>query len=150
VLRRFWLPGQSCNEAKLSQIFGREMLMSIMAATLVGALAILIGSLMGALTTGWVQHRFWKHQERQKTRLIIADKIAQFYADLVFNWNLEHSSTDRERKKEASWRRESDMQLLAAVSTQLATVFSAEAVPIIIRCMPPCEPWRRCRLKPAR
>ena len=46
----------------------------------------------------------------------------------MFNWNLEHSSTDRERKKEASWRRESDMQLLAAVSTQLATVFSAEAV----------------------
>jgi hypothetical protein len=102
--------------------------MSITAATILGGLAILVGSIMGALATGWVQHRFWKHQERQKTRLMIADKIAQFYADLLFNWNLEHSSTDHERKKEATWRRESDMQLLAALSTQLATVFSAEAV----------------------
>ena len=57
--------------------------MSIMAATLIGALAILAGSLMGALATGWVQHRFWKHQERQKTRLTVADKIAQFYADFA-------------------------------------------------------------------
>jgi hypothetical protein len=44
----------------------------------------LVGSLLGALATGWVQHRFWKHQERQKTRLTIADKLAQFYADLLF------------------------------------------------------------------
>ena len=102
--------------------------MSITAATLIGALAILAGSLVGALTTGWVQHRFWKHQERQKTRLTIADKIAQFYADLLFNWNLEHSSTDDERKREAAWRRESDMQLLAALSTQLASVFSNRAL----------------------
>jgi hypothetical protein len=102
--------------------------MSITAATLIGALAILAGSFIGALTTGWVQHRFWKHQERQKTRLTIADKIAQFYADLVFNWNLEHSSTDDDRKREAAWRRESDMQLLAALTTQLASVFSAQAI----------------------
>jgi hypothetical protein len=102
--------------------------MSIAVATLVGALAILVGSLLGALTTGWVQHRFWKHQERQKTRLTIADKIAQFYADLLFNWNLEHSSADVDRKKEAAWRRESDMQLLAALSTQLASVFSPQAL----------------------
>ena len=102
--------------------------MSITAATLVGALAILVGSFMGALTTGWVQQRFWKHQERQKTRLTVADKIAQFYADLVFNWNVEHFSTDGDRKKEAAWRRESDMQLLAALSTQLASVFSDRAV----------------------
>ena len=102
--------------------------MSITAATLIGALAILAGSLVGALTTGWVQHRFWKRQERQKTRLTIADKIAQFYADLLFNWNLEHSSTDDERKREAAWRRQSDMQLLAALSTQLASVFSNRAL----------------------
>jgi hypothetical protein len=31
-----------------------------------------------------VQHGFWKHQEQQKTPLTIADKIAQFYADLLF------------------------------------------------------------------
>jgi hypothetical protein len=102
--------------------------MSVLAATFIGALAILVGSLMGALTTGWVQHRFWKHQERQKTRLAIADKIAQFYADLLFNWNLEKSSVDADRKREAAWRRESDMQLLAALSTQLASVFSSQAV----------------------
>jgi hypothetical protein len=102
--------------------------MSITAATFIGALAILAGSLIGALTTGWVQHRFWKHQERQKTRLTIADKIAQFYSDLLFNWNLEHSSTDDDRKREAAWRRESDMQLLAALSTQLASVFSTQAI----------------------
>ena len=102
--------------------------MSIAAAALIGALAILVGSVVGALATGWVQHRFWKHQERQKTRLTIADKIAQFYADLLFNWNLELSSTDMDRKKEAVWRRESDMQLLAALSTQLANVFSARVI----------------------
>jgi hypothetical protein len=71
---------------------------------------------------------FLEHQERQKTRLAIADKIAQFYADLLFNWNLEHSSADGDRKKEAGWRRESDMQLLAALSTQLASVFSPQAI----------------------
>jgi hypothetical protein len=102
--------------------------MSVMAATLIGALAIMVGSLMGALTTGWVQHRFWKHQERQKTRITIADKIAQFYADLLFNWNLEQSSADAHRKEEAAWRLESDMQLLAALSTQLASVFSPRAL----------------------
>jgi hypothetical protein len=75
-----------------------------------------------------VQHRFWKHQERQKTRITIADKIAQFYADLLFNWNLEHSSADVDRRKEAAWRREPDMQLLAALSTQLASVFSPQAL----------------------
>jgi hypothetical protein len=54
--------------------------------------------------------------------------MAQFYADLLFNWNLEHSSADVDRKKEAAWRRESDMQLLAALSTQLASVFSPQAL----------------------
>jgi|GEM_PF-2852868 hypothetical protein len=102
--------------------------MSITSATFIGALAILIGSLMGALTTGWVQHRFWKHQERQRTRLTIADKIAHFYADLLFNWNLEQSSRDKERKQEAAWRRESDMQLLAALSIQLTSVFSPATI----------------------
>jgi hypothetical protein len=47
---------------------------------------------------------------------------------LLFNWNLEHSSTDDGRKREAAWRRESDMQLLAALSTQLASVFSTRAL----------------------
>jgi len=102
--------------------------MSFTVATFIGALAILVGSLTGALTTAWVQHRFWKHQQRQRTRLIIADKVAQFYADLLFNWNRERSSVDATRKQEATWRRESDMQLLAALATQLANVFSPEAV----------------------
>lgn len=102
--------------------------MTITIVTLVGALAILIGSLTGAVATGWVQHSIWRHQQRQKTRLIIADRIAQFYADLLFNWNVEQSSTDATRKSEAAWRRESDMQLLAALSTQLESVFSARAI----------------------
>ena len=101
--------------------------MSITVVTFIGALAILVGSLLGALTTGWVQHRFWKHQERQKTRLTIADKIAQFYADLLFNWNLEHSSAADDRRGEAAGRRESDRQLLAAASIQLASVFSTRS-----------------------
>jgi len=41
---------------------------------------------------------------------------------------LEHSSTDDGRKREAAWRRESGMQLLAALSTQLASVFSTPAL----------------------
>ena len=102
--------------------------MSITIIAFIGALAILVGSLTGAVATGWVQHRFWRHQERQKTRLIIADRIAQFYADLLFNWNVEQSAADSDRKNEAGWRRESDMQLLAALSTQLASVFSARAI----------------------
>jgi hypothetical protein len=102
--------------------------MSIMAATLIGALAILAGSLMRDSSDRLGAAPFWKHQERQKTRLTIADKIAQFYADLLFNWNLEHSSAEVDRKKEAAWRRESDMQLLAALSTQLASVFSPQAL----------------------
>ena len=101
--------------------------MSITIIAFIGALAILVGSLTGAVATGWVQHRFWRHQERQKTRLIIADRIAQFYADLLFNWNVEQSAADSDRKNEAGWRRESDMQLLAALSTQLASVFSAQS-----------------------
>jgi len=44
--------------------------MSIMAATLIGALAILVGPLLGALTTGWVQHRFWK-----RPRADLADAV---------------------------------------------------------------------------
>jgi hypothetical protein len=102
--------------------------MSVVVATIIGAVAILVGSLMGALATGWVQHRFWRHQERLKTRITIADKIAQFYSDLLYNWNIEHSATDDDRRKEAAWRRESDMQLLAALSTLLASVFSPRAV----------------------
>jgi hypothetical protein len=61
-----------------------------------------------------------------KTRLTIANKITQFYADLLFNWNLVHSSADGDRKREAGWRRESEMQLLAALSTQLQNVFSPQ------------------------
>ncbi|HVN88205.1 MAG TPA: hypothetical protein VMT61_00170 [Candidatus Binataceae bacterium] len=102
--------------------------MSYTIATFIGALAILVASLTGALTTAWVQHRFWKHQQRQRTRLLVADKITQFYADLLLNWNRERSSVDATRKQEAAWRRESDMQLLAALATQLANVFSPEAV----------------------
>jgi hypothetical protein len=40
--------------------------MSFTAATFIGALAILVGSLMGALTTGWIQHRFWNIKSGKK------------------------------------------------------------------------------------
>ena len=101
-----------------------------MARPLPAPLAIVVGSLLGALTTGWVQqHRFWKRPRATKNttnncrqnRLL----LCRFSVQLELRAFLRQTLIER---KKPPCGRESTKQLSRPLSTQLAVVFSSRAI----------------------